>query len=115
VWSVAKLIHAVYPAVSQNYLTLNWLRDRVILAAKKEDVHEIMNQILATLPGVVIEYKSIDTIVDADEVVNFPPEFLNSLDLAGLPPHRLLLKVGSPIILLWNFDLPQLCNGTRLA
>jgi hypothetical protein len=83
VFSVAELIHAVYPAVSQNYLTLNCLRDRVILAAKNEDVHEIMNQILAMLPGVT-EYKSIDTIVDADEVVNFPPEFLNSLDSAGL-------------------------------
>jgi hypothetical protein len=64
--SVAELIHVVYPAVSQNYLTLNWLRDRVILAAKNEDVHEIMNQILSMLPGVVTKYKSIDTVVDAD-------------------------------------------------
>jgi MoxR-like ATPase len=56
------------------------LRDRVIRAAKNEDVHEIMNQIPDMLPGVVTEYKSIDTVVDADEVVNFPPEFLNSLD-----------------------------------
>jgi hypothetical protein len=53
--SVAELIHTVYPAVSQNYLTLNGLRDRVILAAKNEDIHEIMNQILAMLPGVVTE------------------------------------------------------------
>jgi hypothetical protein len=52
---------------------LNWLLERVILAAKNEDVHKIMNQILAMLPGVVTEYKSIDTTVDADEVVNFPP------------------------------------------
>jgi hypothetical protein len=66
----------------RSYLTLNWLWDRVILAAKEEDVHEIMNQILAMLPGIVTEYKSIDTIVDVDEVVNFPPEFLNSLDSA---------------------------------
>jgi hypothetical protein len=102
--SVAELIHAVYPAVSQNYLTLNWLRERVILAAKNEDVHQIMNQILAMLPGVV----------NADEVVNFPPEFLNSLDSAGLPPHRLLLKLGYPIILPRNLDQPKLCNGTRL-
>jgi ATP-dependent DNA helicase PIF1 len=74
-----------------------------------------MNQILAMLPGVVTEYKSIDTVVDADEVVHFPPEFPKSIDSAGLPPHRLLLKVGSPIILLRNLDPPKLCNGTRLC
>jgi ATP-dependent DNA helicase PIF1 len=112
--SVEELIDAVYPTLSQNYHNLNWLRDRAILAPKNEDVHEIMNQILDMLPGVATEYKSIDTIVDADEVVNFPQEFLNSLDLAGLPPHRLSLKVGSPIIILRNLDPPKLCNGTRL-
>jgi hypothetical protein len=77
---VKDLIDAVYPAVFQNYHNLNWLRERVILAAKNENVHKIMNQILAMLAGVVTEYKSIDTVVDADEVVNFPLEFLNSLD-----------------------------------
>jgi ATP-dependent DNA helicase PIF1 len=64
------------------------------------------------LPGVATEYKSIDTAVDADEVVTFSPEFLNSLDSAGLPPHRLLLNVASPIILLRNLDPPKFCNGT---
>jgi ATP-dependent DNA helicase PIF1 len=112
---VAELIHAVYPAVSQNYLILNWLPDRVIFPAKNEDVLEIMNQILAMLPGVVTEYKSIDTVLDADEVVNFPPEFLNSLNSAGLPPYRLSLKGVSLIILLRNLDPPKLCNGTRLC
>jgi hypothetical protein len=67
------------------------------------------------LPGVVTEYKSIETVVDADEVVNFPPEFLKSLDPAGLPPHRLLLQVGSPIISLRNLDPPKLNNGTKLC
>jgi ATP-dependent DNA helicase PIF1 len=113
--SVAELIDAVYPAVFQNYHNLNWLQERVILAAKNEDVHEILNQILGMLPGVVTEYKAIDTVVDADEVVNFPPKFLNSLNLAGLPPHRLLLKVGCPILLLRNIDPPKICNGTRLC
>nr|GEV35232.1 DNA helicase [Tanacetum cinerariifolium] len=45
----------------------------------------------------------------------YPNEYLNSLKFAGLPPHRLELKVGMPIILLRNLNLTGgLCNGTRL-
>ncbi|XP_040197569.1 uncharacterized protein LOC120930449 [Rana temporaria] len=98
-----------------NLGNLNWLCERAILAAKNEDVREINNQIFSMIPGAVTEYKSFDTVVDADEAVNFPPEFLNSLDPAGLPQHRLSLKVGCPIILLRNLESPKLCNGTRLC
>jgi hypothetical protein len=113
--SVPELIDAVYPGISQNYLNLDWLRDSVILAPKNEDVDEIINHILAMLPDVVDEYKSIDTVIDNDELVNFPQEFLNSLDPSGLPPHRLLLKERCPILLLWNIDPPKLCSGMRLC
>jgi hypothetical protein len=60
-------------------------------------------------------YKSVDTITNQDDVVNYPTEFLNSLEMSGLPPHNLQLKVGSVIIMLRNINQPRLCNGTRLS
>ncbi|KAL4127532.1 hypothetical protein QTP88_011707 [Uroleucon formosanum] len=40
-------------------------------------------------------YKSVDSVTNQDDVVNYPPEFINSLDLPGLPPYNLQVKVGS--------------------
>lgn len=57
----------------------------------------------------------MDAVISQDDVVNYPTEFLNSLDLPGMPPHILQQKIGSPIILLRNINQPRLCNGTRLA
>lgn len=85
------------------------------MAAKNVDVDEINFQIQQLLPGDLMSFKSIDTVVDENESVNFPIEFLNSLDIPGMPPHNLRLKIGSPIILLRNLNPPQLCNGTRLV
>ncbi|GFT94782.1 ATP-dependent DNA helicase [Trichonephila clavipes] len=70
-----------------------------------------------TLPANFLkrQHKSIDTVENQDEVVNYPTEFLNSLDLPGVPPHVLTLKIGVPIILLRNINPPRLCNGTRLS
>jgi len=43
-------------------------------------------------------------------------EFLNTIILAGMSPHRLALKVGILVILLRNLDAAlRLCNGTRLV
>ncbi|UYV62945.1 hypothetical protein LAZ67_2002573 [Cordylochernes scorpioides] len=67
------------------------------------------------LPSGGIFRKSIDTMVDPDESVSYPPEFLNSLELSGTPSHKIVLKVGVPVILIRNLDPPRLCNGTRLC
>jgi hypothetical protein len=45
----------------------------------------------------------------------FPTEFLDSLHLSDLPPHSLVLKKGTIVILLRNLNvIYNLMNGTRL-
>jgi hypothetical protein len=83
-------IQKVLPNVAQNYLFHDWLSERAILV------------------------KSIATASNEDDVVNYSLEFLNSIDLPGLPPHNLQLKVGS-VIMLQNINQPQLCNSIQLT
>lgn len=87
---------------------------RAILAARNSSVDEINDIILNKLPGESVNYISIDNVMDQEDSVHYPQEFLNSLTPSGFPPHSLKLKTGTPIILLRNLKPPNLCNGTRL-
>ena len=53
--------------------------------------------------------------IEESEAYQFPVEFLNKIQMSGIPPHNLQLKVGCPIMLLRNIEPPKLCNGTRLV
>ena len=64
---------------------------------------------------------SSDSICQTDQGKNeanarlYSPDVLNGLKISGLPNHRLVLKVGVPVMLLRNIDQQNgLCNGTRL-
>jgi hypothetical protein len=59
-------------------------------------------------------YKSVDTVINRDETVNYPVEFLNTLNPPGMPSHHITLKVGAPVMLLRNLNPPKLSSGTRL-
>ncbi len=97
-----------------NWKNHKWLCKRAILAPRNDMVSTTNAQLLHILPGEERAYKSIDTVVEDSEAVQYPTEFLNSLKPPGLPPHNLKLKVGCPIMLLRHLDLRKLCKGTRL-
>ena len=115
VTSKNEMIEKVFPNILKNYKNNKWLSERAILAPKNIDVHEINNIVLTKIRDQVVLYKSVDTVLEPNEAVNYPSDFLNSIDLSGFPPHVLQLKIGVPIILLRNINPPKLCNGTRLA
>jgi hypothetical protein len=114
------LIEFVYSDLMNNFSNPIYLKQRAILAPKNEDVDEINDAILETMPGPTKEYLSADSIVNIQETnvdanVLFPVEFLNSLKMGSIAHHRLVLKKGTPIMLLRNLNVSAgLCNGTRL-
>ncbi|XP_069179008.1 ATP-dependent DNA helicase pif1-like [Procambarus clarkii] len=56
-----------------------------------------------TVP-VIPRYKSVDTVKETDEAVNYPTECLNSLDLPWIPSHVRPLKICVLIIILQNIN-----------
>lgn len=61
-----------------------------------------------------MEGSSINIELRINDAVKFPIEFLNSLNPPGFP-HVLILKVGTPVMLLSNLRPTKLCNGTHLC
>ncbi|KAI9103507.1 hypothetical protein K1719_023130 [Acacia pycnantha] len=93
---------------------------RAILAPTIEMINCINEHMCSMLPGEAFEFLSCDSICKSSEDTDvfdnmYTTEFLNTISCSGLPPHKLTLKVGAPIMLLRNIDQSSgLCNGTRL-
>jgi hypothetical protein len=107
-----KLISAVFPD------TTNINYHRVILSARNENVDKINDHIIQTIQhlGPAVTYFSADSVSDDAQTYMYPTEFLNSLNLSGLPPHKLTLRPSTPVILIRNLDPKNgLLNGTRLS
>ena len=58
-----------------------------IMAARNNDVNAINNIIQGQILGKYTTYKSIDTIMNMDKIVNYQIEFFNSLDIPGVQHH----------------------------
>ncbi|XP_028079275.1 ATP-dependent DNA helicase PIF1-like [Camellia sinensis] len=94
--------------------SLKQLMNNAILTPKNESVYHINQLLIERFPGAQEQYMSIDETIKTSQQGQYK-DFLHSLNPIGLPPHKLLLKLNCPILMLRNIDASKgLCNGKRL-
>ena len=116
--SVKTLFQKVFPPSSMQQAHQDWtyFQNRVILTTLNDTVADINDRILPWMAGETRVYEGIDSVDTGEEESTIPIEFLRAQNPSSLPPAKLKLKVGTPIILLRNlFPAEGLCNGTRLV
>jgi hypothetical protein len=89
-----------------------------ILSTHNDDVDELNHRILGDFPGEERIYLSADSIkedtADPETVLMYPTEYLNIITASGLPLHKLVLNIGSPVMVLRNLKPSEgVCNGAR--
>ena len=84
-----------------------YFQGRILLATTNKIVDEVNDEMVERIPGDLHTFHNIDTVTDVDSCTMFPTEFLNSLNLSGLPEHTLKLKKNTVVILcgIWPFML----------
>ncbi|XP_071713690.1 uncharacterized protein [Rutidosis leptorrhynchoides] len=117
---IGSMISSIYPQFLENLGNPTYYQERAILAPTHEIVNIINDRMMEYLEGDERSFLSSDSICQSEKDADFNSElyttdYLNSINLGGLPKHNLKLKVGVPVMLLRNVDQAGgLCNGTRL-
>jgi hypothetical protein len=115
--SYKELIEDVYPEIANRSNETDWMNSRAILTTTNKEVTNFNDTATSLFPGSFNEFLSADTIEQGNDNGSYwPTEFLNKIEISGLPPHRLVLKENMPVMLLRNIcPSDGLCNGTRLT
>ncbi|KAI9909093.1 hypothetical protein PsorP6_015194 [Peronosclerospora sorghi] len=110
------LINKVYPSLPLRFAEQGCVDGRAILTTKNAAVNQLNDTIAALIPGEEHVYLSADSVAaDDDQAVVYGAEFLNTITVAGMPPHRLALKIRISVILLRDLDAGTgLFKETRL-
>ncbi|XP_074336776.1 uncharacterized protein LOC141673948 [Apium graveolens] len=103
--SIQNMIKWTYPDFLEKYRFSDYLSERAILTPTNQIVSHLNSLIVNTIPSPEIIYYSVDRAEDfggpASELnFAFPPEYLNSISISGLPPHELKLKEGVTVMLM---------------
>ncbi|GKC10306.1 ribonuclease H-like domain, reverse transcriptase, RNA-dependent DNA polymerase [Tanacetum coccineum] len=84
-------------------------------------VDKVNERMLAKLPTRERVFCSSDSVSDVDIDFNFneslyTTEFLNTIKMSGIPHHKLVLKIGVPVMCMRNIDQRGgLCNAIPIA
>jgi ATP-dependent DNA helicase PIF1 len=112
--SIDRLIDCVFPDLSNNACSTEYMHECGILCMRNDYVYEINARMIDRFPGKAMVFYSFDS-VDDDERNNYSQDFLNSITPIDLLTHELRIKINCPFILLHNLDTRSgLCNGTCL-
>jgi hypothetical protein len=111
------LLDRVFPDLENSMQDRDWLMSRCVLCSRN-DISDRVNAAMTDRMSwsETTELLSADSVPPEDGGAggSVPEEFLNTRSPAGLPPHRLRLKEGMPVILLRNLNSRGGdCNGTR--
>jgi hypothetical protein len=89
---------------------------RAVLTTKNTILNSLNTYIAKVVTGREHVFLSADSVERGDnQAMAIGTEILNTIILAGMPPHRLALKVGVPIILLRNLNATLgFYSGTNL-
>ena len=117
---IDEMIRTTFPDLGTLYKDPKYLSERAILTPMNCTVSHVNSVIVDQIPGDSVSYFSVDHGEDfpgtkSELQHSFPPEYLNSLNVPGLPSHELKLKEGVVVMLMRNLNQTLgLCNGTRM-
>ncbi|XP_072064332.1 uncharacterized protein [Arachis hypogaea] len=118
--SLHDLVLFIYPDILLHISSVDYFKDKSILAPTLDVVTEVNNHVMSLLPGNEKVYLSSDTLLNQDdhfeyELYTMSTEYLNALNYSGIPQHKLDLKIGVHFMLLRNIDQSNgLCNDTQM-
>ena len=112
--STETLEDKVFDNFELNAGNLDYLRKRAIMSSTNDTINEQNFRMIERLPGEMhISYSRDKCLLDDHESMH-DPQSINTVNVSGIPPHRLALKVGALIILIKNLHVGNgHCNGTR--
>ena len=119
-FSEDELINDTYGDIQHLPITpypIDYFLDHAILAMRNVDVQNTNEKILLKMQGHEIILHSADSLESDGGSVNddVPKEFLRTINPALLLLLQLKVKIGCPLMLLWNLDPDKgLCHGMRM-